>query len=198
MGELHLEVACSRLSSDFKVPVKTGMVRIAYRETLPPTVLPLHVQGFSYERSYRAGGEDGGDGDGSGSGGGGGGGKPVKRLHAKLSVRITATPPASSSSSTASTSNSKNKTNNAGSSSSSNNAKSEEKKEAARKVLEAEAKASEASELELRCSEGKFPMALATVSVSDGARADMAAQVSLCLFLLIEKSIAWISKRMLC
>jgi len=174
MGELHLEVACSRLESDFKVPVKTGRVRIAYRETLPPAVLPLHVQGFSYERSYRAAGEDGGQG---GGGGGGGGGKPVKmvkRLHAKLSVRITATcPPASASTSASNKTNNKN----AGSSSSSH-AKSEEKKEAAkRKVLEAEAKASEASELELRCSEGKFPMALATVSVSDGARADMAAQV---------------------
>eukprot|EP00613_Pedinella_sp_CCMP2098_P075005 CAMPEP_0171913532 /NCGR_PEP_ID=MMETSP0993-20121228/11777_1 /TAXON_ID=483369 /ORGANISM="non described non described, Strain CCMP2098" /LENGTH=639 /DNA_ID=CAMNT_0012547525 /DNA_START=43 /DNA_END=1959 /DNA_ORIENTATION=- len=41
MGELHLEVACSRLGSDFKVPVSTGRVRIAYRETIAN--LPLFV-----------------------------------------------------------------------------------------------------------------------------------------------------------
>ncbi len=34
MGELHLQVCCHRLERDFRVPVKVGKPRVAYRETV--------------------------------------------------------------------------------------------------------------------------------------------------------------------
>ena len=47
MGELHLDVACSRLATEFNVQVETGRVRIAYRETL---LHSLTIEKFRYDR----------------------------------------------------------------------------------------------------------------------------------------------------
>eukprot|EP00615_Pteridomonas_danica_P000626 CAMPEP_0114338496 /NCGR_PEP_ID=MMETSP0101-20121206/7077_1 /TAXON_ID=38822 ORGANISM="Pteridomonas danica, Strain PT" /NCGR_SAMPLE_ID=MMETSP0101 /ASSEMBLY_ACC=CAM_ASM_000211 /LENGTH=529 /DNA_ID=CAMNT_0001471101 /DNA_START=66 /DNA_END=1655 /DNA_ORIENTATION=+ len=48
MGELHLDVACSRLKSEFGLDVKTGRMRIAYRETI--NNLPVTINKFKYDR----------------------------------------------------------------------------------------------------------------------------------------------------
>lgn len=49
MGELHLDVACSRLKTEFGIDVKTGRMRIAYREALSD--LPFSINKFVYDRT---------------------------------------------------------------------------------------------------------------------------------------------------
>jgi elongation factor G len=48
MGELHLDVACSRLGTEFGIEVTTGRMRIAYREAL--SNLPMSINKFIYDR----------------------------------------------------------------------------------------------------------------------------------------------------
>jgi elongation factor G len=72
MGELHLDVACSRLVSEFNIDVATGRVRIAYREAL---VEPMVLENFCYDRMNET---------------------ETKRLFAGLSVEFTPRPLAAS------------------------------------------------------------------------------------------------------
>jgi len=75
MGELHLDVACSRLLSDHRLKASLGRARLAYRETVWPHAFPLQcLQNFTYERTL----------------GGGDDGKPAKRLFAGFDIEITA------------------------------------------------------------------------------------------------------------
>jgi len=86
MGELHLDVACSRLLSDHRLKASLGRARLAYRETIWPHVFPLQcLQNFTYERTL----------------GGGDDGKPAKRLFAGFDIDITAATAAESSQSSA-------------------------------------------------------------------------------------------------
>lgn len=39
MGELHLEIITSRMERDFKVPVRTGKIQVAYKETITKDII---------------------------------------------------------------------------------------------------------------------------------------------------------------
>jgi elongation factor G len=46
MGELHLEVKCNMIMNDYKIPVKVGRPKVAYKMTLkgPKTVEARHIK----------------------------------------------------------------------------------------------------------------------------------------------------------
>jgi translation elongation factor EF-G len=75
MGELHLDVACSRLLTEHRVKATLGRARLAYRETLWPHALPYAgLNGFTYDRTL----------------GGGDDSRPAKRLFAGFDLVVTA------------------------------------------------------------------------------------------------------------